>query len=448
MTKTMFSLFLLTVAFPVTSFAQEDEAQGETTGLERQITSDVPSEQLRFLVKPLTVDEVELEIQKWLKLVRAKGIEIANKKASVRQISELVDQQETAGRQTEEIAKVATEVKQASLDEIAQLRSEEVALLDRLDVVIESFEAKGGDVESVRKYVAVQRGVQVDTSDFQTLWAAVKGWFFSDEGGKFWAWRFFAFCLILTVTRIVTGIMSSIVRRVLARTSQLSRLAESLISRSVRNVLSMLGLLIALTTLGVDIGPLLAAVGATGFIVGFALQGTLSNFASGLMILLNRPFDVGDVVTAGGVTGTVSEMNLVSTTFSTFDNQKIIVPNNEIWDNVITNVTARDTRRVDLKFSVGYDDDFDQVEVILKDVVQQHSLILQDPEPTIKLHELADSSVIFICRPWAKTEDYWSVYWDLTKLIKQRFDEAGISIPYPQRGIHMKTDVRTNSATT
>jgi small conductance mechanosensitive channel len=158
------------------------------------------------------------------------------------------------------------------------------------------------------------------------------------------------------------------------------------------------------------------------------------------MILTYRPFDVGDVVEAGGVTGKVAEMNLVSTTFLTFDNQKIIVPNNSIWGSVITNVTAENVRRVDLTFGVAYDAELDQVERVLHETVHNHKLVLDDPEPVIKLHELADSAVVYVCRPWVRTEDYWTVYWDLTRTVKDRFDAEGISIPFPQREIHLRHD--------
>jgi small conductance mechanosensitive channel len=197
------------------------------------------------------------------------------------------------------------------------------------------------------------------------------------------------------------------------------------------------GFAIALTALEIDITPIVAAIGATGLVVGLALQGTLSNFASGLMILINRPFDVGNTVAAGGITGTVHQMNLVSTTFRTFDNQTIHVPNNEIWNNVITNITANDTRRVDLVFGIGYGDDIGQAQQILEEAAANHPLVLDSPEPVVKVHELADSSVNFICRPWVKQSDYWAVYWDLTQQVKEEFDAQGISIPFPQRDIHL-----------
>jgi small conductance mechanosensitive channel len=155
------------------------------------------------------------------------------------------------------------------------------------------------------------------------------------------------------------------------------------------------------------------------------------------MILFFRPFDVGDVVDAGGVSGKVTAMNLVSTSIKTFDNKDMVVPNNKIWQDVITNATGVDTRRVDMEFGIGYADDIDKVQAILEEIVAGHPKALKDPEPTIRMNTLADSSVNFICRPWAKTADYWDVYWDVTKAVKQRFDAEGIGIPYPQRDVHL-----------
>ena len=186
-----------------------------------------------------------------------------------------------------------------------------------------------------------------------------------------------------------------------------------------------------------NIGPFLAAIGVAGFVIGFALQDTLSNFAAGLMILLYRPYDMGDFISAGGVKGTVRSMSLVATTLATPDNQNVVVPNGSIWGGVITNVTGNETRRVDLTFGIGYSDDMGKAEGVLRDLVSNHPLVLKDPEPVIKVHELADSSVNFVCRPWVKTSDYWQVYWDVTRSVKESFDKAGISIPFPQQDVYM-----------
>jgi small conductance mechanosensitive channel len=187
----------------------------------------------------------------------------------------------------------------------------------------------------------------------------------------------------------------------------------------------------------VEIGPFLAAIGVIGFVVGFALQDTLSNFASGVMLLVYRPYDIGDVVNAAGVLGKVDAMTLVSTTLKTFDNQDVIVPNSSIWGGIITNITANDIRRVDMTFGIGYGDDIDKAQGILEDIIKKHPLVLKEPEFVIKLHELADSSVNFIVRPWTKGADYWAVYWDVTKSVKERFDAEGVSIPFPPRDVHM-----------
>ena len=217
----------------------------------------------------------------------------------------------------------------------------------------------------------------------------------------------------------------------------ISSLLRTMIVASVRNLVMLIGILIAISQLGVSLGPLLAGLGIAGFIIGFALQDSLSNFASGMMILMYRPFDVGDVVEAGGVKGRVNRMSLVNTTFMTLDNQKLIVPNNLIWQSVITNVTAQHTRRIDLVFGIAYEDDIDLAERVLREVVEANDAVLDHPEFVIRLHELGESSVNFVVRPWVKTNVYWETYWDLTRAVKVAFDKEGISIPYPQRDIHV-----------
>jgi small conductance mechanosensitive channel len=204
-----------------------------------------------------------------------------------------------------------------------------------------------------------------------------------------------------------------------------------------RSVIIMVGLLIALSQLGISLGPLLAGLGIAGFVIGFALQDSLSNFASGIMILIYKPFDVGDLVEVGTVFGTVRHMSLVNTTVMTVDNQTLIVPNNSIWQNVIKNVTAQDTRRIDMTFGIGYSDDIPKAEKILKEIIETHELVLEDPEPIVRLHELGDSSVNFVVRPWVKTDDYWPVYWDITRAVKLAFDAQGVTIPFPQRDVHV-----------
>jgi len=261
-----------------------------------------------------------------------------------------------------------------------------------------------------------------------------------DSGPKFFV-KMLLFIAILYVFVFAKRLVKKALEKALeASNFNLSQLARRMIVQTVANLVLIFGLMIALSQLGISLGPLLAGLGVAGFIIGFALQDTLSNFASGIMILLYRPYDVGDLIDVGGVYGKVNKMSLVSTTISTLDNQMIVVPNNKIWGDVIKNVTAQDKRRVDMVFGIGYGDDITKAEAVLNDILQSHDKVLDNPEPVVRLHTLNDSSVDFIVRPWVKIEDYWDVYWDVTKTVKLRFDEEGISIPFPQRDVHVYND--------
>ena len=213
----------------------------------------------------------------------------------------------------------------------------------------------------------------------------------------------FIFLLIIFVARMLAKVAERLMRTALDRSpvSTSSLLRDFFIKMTGRTVV-LVGILIAIAQLGIQVGPLLAGLGIAGFVIGFALQDVLSNFASGMMILIYRPFDVDDFVEAAGVTGKVSDMTLVSTKILTLDNQLLFVPNNKIWGDVIRNVTHQNQRRVDLMFGIGYADDIDKADKILTSIVDEHKLILEDPEPVIKLHELGDSSVNFVVRPWVK----------------------------------------------
>lgn len=188
---------------------------------------------------------------------------------------------------------------------------------------------------------------------------------------------------------------------------------------------------------GIKTTSFLAIMGAAGLAIGLALKDSLANFASGVMLILFRPFRVGDVVTAAGVTGKVQQIDIFSTIILTPDNQKFIVPNSMITSDVITNVNAEPTRRIDLVVGIGYDDDIRLAKTTLEELVRADDRVLDDPEPAIAVAELGASSVDLIVRPWVKTDDYWDVRLDLTEKIKLIFDEKGISFPYPQQDVHM-----------
>lgn len=241
---------------------------------------------------------------------------------------------------------------------------------------------------------------------------------------------------IFLVGRIVAKIISRMLKRVMAK-QEVDDILESFVSNLVYWFLMTFVVIAAINALGIQTASLIAVIGAAGLAVGLALQGSLSNFAAGVLIVIFRPYRVGDFVEAAGVSGSILQVQILTTIMKTPDNKQIIVPNSEIMSSIITNYSAHDTRRVDLKFGVSYSDDLDKVRGILEEVVAADERILDDPATVINVHELADSSVNFVCRPWVKTEDYWAVYWDLTEKVKKRFDEEDVSIPFPQQDVYL-----------
>jgi small conductance mechanosensitive channel len=230
----------------------------------------------------------------------------------------------------------------------------------------------------------------------------------------------------------IVSIFGKVLRKVKGMDETLIKFLENIVYYALMIVV----LLTSLGKLGVETTSFLAILGAAGLAIGLALKDSLGNFASGVMIIMFKPFKVGDAVTAAGVTGSVSEVGIFNSVFITADNQKIIVPNGAITSGSITNINAYDTRRVDLVVCIGYEDDIKKTKEVLNNIVSSHEKIIIDKGITIAVSELADSSVNFVLRVWVKTPDYWDVKFDLTETIKLRFDEEGISIPFPQQDVH------------
>lgn len=321
--------------------------------------------------------------------------------------------------------------------QLTDLTLKKTEISQKFEVVLSNLTLKGGDATSYQKYNDALTGVALEVTTASGMWRMLIGWLVAEQGGKRWAWNLVRFTVILLVSYFGASILANFVRRGASRVKGVSQLLVNFLSSFTKQLSMVVGFIIGLAALEIDITPLIAAVGAAGFVVAFALQGTLSNFASGLLILAYRPFDVGDVIEAASVSGNVDSVSLFSTHIRTFDNKLMIVPNNDIWGGTITNATASVTRRVDLVFGIGYADDINQAKNILAKVVENHPLILKDPAVNIRVNELGDSSVNLICRPWTKTENYWSVYWDLMHTVKQEFDNAGVSIPFPQSDVHV-----------
>lgn len=205
----------------------------------------------------------------------------------------------------------------------------------------------------------------------------------------------------------------------------------------VYTMLLIFVVLAAINQVGVQTTSLIALLGAAGLAVGLALQGSLANFAAGILIVIFRPYRIGDFVEGGGVAGTVDDVQIFTTVLKSPDNRRIIVPNGQMMSGTIVNFSSHPTRRVDLTASVSYDDDSDTVRRVLTEILASDERVLAEPAPNIRMMTHADSSIDWIVRPWVNASDYWPVYFDLTEKIKRRFDEEGISIPYPQRDVHL-----------
>jgi len=259
--------------------------------------------------------------------------------------------------------------------------------------------------------------------------------------------------LLSYIVRIVAAIVIFYIGRMVAR--GLSGLMErALLSRSVdKAVVSFLSsivyaliliatVLMALSQIGVQTTSFIAILGAAGLAVGLALQGSLANFASGVLIILFRPFKSGDFIDAGGISGTVDKIEIFQTIMKTPDNKKVLIPNAQITGGAITNFSAEPTRRVDLVIGISYDSDLLKAKQLLQQILKEDQRVLAEPAANVAVSELADSSINFVVRPWVNAADYWSVYWDTLEKVKLTFDEQGIGIPFPQMDVHIKNQVK------
>lgn len=244
---------------------------------------------------------------------------------------------------------------------------------------------------------------------------------------------------IFVIGRWVVKIIKKVLVKALEKTNTDPILSDFVLSIA-STMMMFIVIIAALSQLGVDTTSFIALIGAAGLAIGLALQNSLQNFAAGVMIVLFKPFKTGDFIEAAGVTGVVEQVGIFTSNLKTGDNKQIIVPNGQILNGPITNYSAKDTRRVDMVFGIGYDDDLKKAKEILERLASEDDRILKDPGCKVALSELADSSVNFIVRPWVNSADYWAVMWDMNEKVKLAFDDAGISIPYPQIDLHMNKE--------
>lgn len=318
-----FLSLLIAGAAPSTAQDPAASAAPATAPTSQPDWATLPLAELELRLMPLRKAELTKEAELWVGRLQTKVAELC--------------ETETAARHADVNAKPAL------LTRAGTLRTERTALLDRVNLVVGALKDKGGDVAEYEKYIPAVSGVRIDVTDTAAATSVVWNWIKSPEGGLRWVRNIVLFVVTLVVARVIANIVSRIIERALRSVRTMSGLLRNFFANVTRQVISLVGLVVALSMLEVNIGPMVAAIGAVGFIVGFALQGTLSNFAAGVMILLYRPYDVGDEISVGTIKGRVEAMTLVSTSIINAENQHVIAPNNAIWGGVITNLSARRT---------------------------------------------------------------------------------------------------------
>jgi small conductance mechanosensitive channel len=377
---------------------------------------------LELLLLPLTEPQLASASEAWQRIVQEQTQDVVN--ATLR------------------ISEMEGETADLFRERVAQLADERRHMFDNFTIVLNGWQKKGGDADQIAKYRAYHSSIIIDeirNADVETLRQRSLKWLTARDGGMEVAMDVAIILGSLVGLVFLARLIRAVTRRWMNRVNRMSSLLASFLGGVFYWLTLAFGLMVVLSMLGVDVTPLFALVGGVSFILAFAMQETIANFFSGLMIMINKPFDEGDYVDLEGVTaGTVRQTNLISTTIATVDNKIVAVPNNRVWNSIITNVTASTTRRVDMVFGISYSDDIGHAIGLLEELVAAHPLALDAPEPVVCVGELAESSVNLICRPWAKTVDYWALFWDMQRLVKERFDAEGISIPFPQRSVHLE----------
>jgi small conductance mechanosensitive channel len=418
-----FVLFAVLTATSILIGSEASGQQDEGIGgiFDRILDAEIEPQDMRLYLSPLTASDLK-------KLAGATQNKVQS--ALVKAVELNIVLSEAAPERRETIRQEIVENSEAVYDLAAKYRR-----------ILNAWDDRGGDKEAIlphRRYLWSLANDLIRTTEFQALWALFGDWLISPSGG---IRAIFQLAIVVVwVGGLLAGsaLVKGLAGRLIDRSTNASVLLRNFLTRSAYWLTLAIGLVTMLSFFGVRTSPFLAVFGGISFILGFALQDTIGNVASGLMIMISRPFDVGDFVSAGSEAGFVEAMSLVSTKFRTPDNQIIQIPNSRVWSDVIANASASETRRVDLVFGISYSEDASRAIALLERLADEHPLCLPSPRREVFVGELAESSVNIFCRPWVATRDYWKVHWELTAAAKQAFDAAGIAIPFPQVEIHIR----------
>ncbi|XZN97409.1 MAG: mechanosensitive ion channel domain-containing protein [Microcoleus sp.] len=327
------------------------------------------------------------------------------------------------------------------------LQSGRTAVVDRFNVILEELDRKGGDSKYYRKYIEAITKAEIDVKDTEGLGVRVLSWFKSDEGGLRWVSNIGKFVGIVLASAIVSQIVGFVISKLL-KLSNTSKLMRQFTVVVINRGGIVVGVLLALTALEVSLAPVLTVLGGASFIFAFALQSNLGNFASGLMLMVYKPFDVGDEVKIGSLWGWVDSISLANTKIKGFGGQLFTIPNNTVWSDTIENLTTSDIRKVKFSFRISFDQDVTNIEKVLVDIFKSHPQILEEPAPSTFVFDLEDEYINLIASGWAKTDEFWKVSADILRTIQTRFEQEGIKLGAPAQDIRILPESDENNSLT
>ena len=382
---------------------------------------------LEILLKPLPQDNLQAEADAWFALVKGKAQQISDQEAA---IQGQADQGEVGGE-------VDTEKKQ-NIVTVSELQIEQSDLVNRLTTVLDALDAKGGDTTTYRQYVGVVSGIQFNLTDAESVGLRFTTWLTSPEGGIRLGFNLFKFVVILIIAIFLAPRLGRLTDSALTRVTNISNLFRDFMVMIVKRGVLLIGALLALASIGVNLGPILAVVGGASFVLAFALQSNLGNFASGIMLLINKPFDVGDEVKVAGYWAYVDSISLASTKLKAFSGSIVTLPNNTVWGSDIINYTHADTRKFMISIYVKFTEDLDKIKELWMDIASSHPKVLKDPAPGwFPWNSHYEYYISIGLSAWLPTEDFWPVYVELLKAIQMGLQEANIELAVPQQNIKL-----------
>ena len=362
-----------------------------------------------------------------------------NQLESPENIEQKQEQLEEATEQLQENAEADSELKNQLVSNVTELQAERTAIIDRFEIVLDELAKKGGEINSYNNYIKAVSGIEIDLQDTEGLSVRLMGWLQSEEGGLRWAIKLSMFVGIVVASIVISQIIGAIINRSLARFGNVSDVFRRLVVLIIKRGGVVVGFFLALTVFEVSLGPVLALVGGTSFILAFALQNNLANLASGFMLMIYKPFDVNDEIIVGDISGVVHSITLANSIIRGWNGELITMPNNTVWGSIITNMTTEETRCVAIVIRFPFSYNIYRVEQILRETASSHPLSLEKPAPTTVALTYTEYCVKVKLKSWAKTTDYFTLKGDLHRMIQQRFEQEGISIALPAQDIRIQS---------